>query len=48
MFDFATKNVEIRDIIEFYKLKKALVKKMENEKDNESVEERYNDAKRRF
>lgn len=48
LFDFASANVEIDDVIKFYKLKKALLAKMEMDKNNESLEEKYNDAKRRF
>ena len=48
MFDFSSRNIEINDIIKFYALKKALKAKMDMEKNNESLEEKYNEAKKRF
>jgi hypothetical protein len=48
MFDFAAHNIEIDDIGRFYKLKEVLEKKIQADKNNESLEEKYNDAKRRF
>ena len=48
MFDFSTRNIEIADVIRFYKLKSQLQAKMEMDKNNESLEEKYNEAKKRF
>jgi hypothetical protein len=48
MFDFSSRNIEINDIMKFYALKKNLNAKMDVEKNNESLEEKYNDAKKRF
>jgi hypothetical protein len=48
MFDFSSRNIEINDIMKFYQLKKTLSAKMEMERNNESLEEKYNEAKRRF
>ena len=48
MFDFSSRNIEINDIIKFYALKKNLKAKMDMEKNNESLEEKYNEAKKRF
>jgi hypothetical protein len=48
MFDFSTRNIEIADVIRFYKLKSQLQVKMEMDKNNESLEEKYNEAKKRF
>jgi hypothetical protein len=48
MFDFSSRNIEIHDIVKFYGLKKNLNAKMEMERNNESLEEKYNEAKKRF
>lgn len=48
MFDFSSRNIEIHDIMKFYVLKKNLSHKMEMERNNESLEEKYNEAKKRF
>ncbi len=48
MFDFSSRNIEINDIMKFYALKKNLNAKMEMERNNESLEEKYNEAKKRF
>lgn len=48
MLDFAAHNIEIEDIVKFYKLKDALEKKVQADKNNESLEEKYNEARRRF
>jgi hypothetical protein len=42
MFDFSSRNIEINDIMKFYNLKKSLNAKMEMERNNESLEEKYN------
>ena len=48
MFDFSSRNIEIHDIMKFYVLKRNLSHKMEMERNNESLEEKYNEAKKRF
>ena len=48
MLDFSSRNIEIADVVRFYQLKAQLQAKMENDKNNESLEEKYNEAKRRF
>jgi hypothetical protein len=48
MFDFSSRNIEIHDLMKFYVLKRSLSHKMEMERNNESLEEKYNEAKKRF
>jgi hypothetical protein len=48
MFDFAARTIEIADVVRFYRLKGQLQAKMDMDRNNESLEEKYNEAKKRF
>jgi len=48
MFDFSARTIEIADVVKFYRLKSQLQAKIDMDRNNESLEEKYNEAKKRF
>ena len=48
VMDIASRNIELNDVMKFYELKEKLATKIDMDRNNENLEEKYNEAKKRL